>query len=148
MFFFKKLNLLASMTFFLAALTPIATVSAESSSGRIGVSGFVAVICRAELSGGIFPSSDRIALGRLTELCNTSQGYQVIMNYPTGLQGAKLLVDGVAITLDGSGQAIIADSFIAAYRVRDLELDMTPVSTAERQNGLNVSFRAVPKGGV
>ena len=148
MFFLKILTFVGKMTLFATALTPLGAAYADPSSGRISVSGYVAVICRAELSGGILSSTDRVSLGRLTELCNTSQGYQVIMTYPSGLEGAKLLIDGVPMTLNGTGQAIVADSYMAAYRVRELELDLGPVSTAERQNGLNVSFRAVPRGGV
>jgi hypothetical protein len=129
-------------------LAPLQAVQAEPASGRIGVSGFVSVICRAELSGGILPTSDRVSLGRLTELCNTSQGYRVIMSYPAALEGATLFVDGAPVTLTASGQTIVTDSTMAAYKVRTLELDISALSADARSNSLSVFFSAVPRGGI
>ena len=148
MFFSRKIHFVAPFALIFASIVPQGSLKADNGSGRISLSGYVAVICRAELSGGIIPTSDRVALGQLTELCNTTQGYQVIMSYPARLQGARLLIDGVAMTLDGSGQTIISDSYMSAYRIRALELDISPINSDARQNGLNVSFRAVPRGGV
>ena len=148
MFFFRKPLGVLCFAAFGTTFIPDSRVEADPSRAGIGVSGYVAVFFLAELSGGIFPTSGRIALGQLTELCNTSSGYRVIMSYPSGLQGARILVDGISTTLDGSGQAIIADSRTAAYRVRQLELDMTTLSQERRGLGLNLGFRAVPNGGV
>jgi hypothetical protein len=125
-----------------------APVGAEPGRSQISVSGRVAVICRARLSGSVVPTSDRVALGQLTELCNDSSGYRVIMDYPAALEGARIVVDGAEQTLTGEGQIILVDSPVSAYKVRNLELDLSSLSPEARQSTLNIAFRAVPRRGV
>jgi hypothetical protein len=123
-------------------------VVAEPTSGQVSVMGRVSVICRAELSGSVIPASDIVALGQLTELCNVSGGYRVIMNYPSTLEGARIVVDGNSQTLTNSGQITLTDSPMSAYHVRTLSLDLSPLTQEARSSALNLAFRAVPRGGV
>jgi hypothetical protein len=150
----KKIQLDSKMTrvavafFVLSSTSPTLSAQAETSSGQISVSGRVAVICRAELSGTVIPATDRVALGQLTELCNVFGGYRVVMDYPAALEGAQISVDGTAQTLTNAGQIVLVDSPVSAYRIRNLELDLTALSPAARASALNLAFRAMPKRGV
>jgi hypothetical protein len=146
----KVMNSLRLATVLAAILIPAAGSVANAETGRsqISVSGRVAVICRAELSGSMIPTTDRVDLGQLTELCNVSAGYRVIMDYPVALEGAQIVVDGVAQTLTNQGQITLVDSPMSAYKVRNLELNLTAVSETARASALNLAFRAVPRGGV
>jgi hypothetical protein len=132
----------------LAAVAGANLAHAEADRSQISISARVAVICRAELSGSIIPTTDRVALGQLTELCNVSSGYRVIMDYPVALEGAQIVVDGIAQTLTDQGQITLVDSPISAYKVRNLELNLMAVSQSARDSALNLAFRAVPRGGV
>jgi hypothetical protein len=135
---FKKLSLAL-----IAAAVPAAggpALAAEGGTLRIGVSGFVPVMCRATVHANIVTPKDGYAeLGRLTEFCNSPRGYAVYADHSAELQDVSLIVDGKTVPLHAEGSTLISQSSEPAIAHRSLAL-FTP---ADHSPG-TITFRIVP----
>ena len=111
----------------LAALLAMAPISASAldASGSISLRATVPLVCNISVLGsGTYIDSDTVALGSVRELCNGANGYAVTVSYNPGtLVGATLRLGEDAVTLDGSGKAVVSNVLGAGYRVRPLSLD-------------------------
>jgi hypothetical protein len=134
----KKLSLAL-----LVAAAPAATGTAFAADGatlRIGVSGFVPVMCRATVQANVVTAKDGYAdLGQLTEFCNSPRGYAVYADHSAELEDVSLIVDGKAVPLDAEGSTLISQSNEAAITQRSLAL-----STPAHASAGTITFRIVP----
>ncbi len=115
-------------------------VDAASSRYSITLSGFVPVICRASVDATMVDAQEGLApLGSLNEFCNSPTGYQVYADHSPELDGASLVVDGVAMPLSDAGSTLVSQSDHAAIESRSVSLDLPEgVSTG------SISFRIQP----
>lgn len=114
----------------LALATPVEAnapgVELGATRFSVGVVGFVPVICRASLDAGMVPIGTGTAkLGTLNEFCNSPGGYRVVATYSPSLASGRLMVDGSAIELDGTGSVVVSQSDHAAMTNRDLSLELS-----------------------
>ena len=117
------------------------SVSVGGSKYTIAISGFVPVICRANVEASmIAPTAGTVSLGTLKEFCNSPAGYRVVADYSPSLANAKLLVDGQEVALDEAGSVTVSQSDQAAIINRAVELELTQ----EGQTG-SLSFRIEPR---
>lgn len=123
----------------LVAFAPVANAQAGTSGYRIGVEGYVPVICRVSVDAAQASNSGTTSLGELKEFCNNARGYQVVADYSPALAGASLVVDGVEIPLNGSGSVTVSQSDKAATASRKVEIKLA----GSAQPG-NLSFRIQP----
>ena len=127
------------------ALTAPATgalqgVTTDSGDIRIGISGYVPVICRTSLEAQtVTPVDGRAALGALREFCNNPNGYAIQADYSPALAGGALIVDGVSIPLEESGTVEITRSSQAGIAKRSVELELP-----ENVEAGALSFRIQP----
>lgn len=127
-----------------ASMAPAAAVAPDVSlaSGQftVGISGFVPVICRANLDAtSVVPTPGTVRLGSLSEFCNSPNGYRVHADYSASLAKAQLLVDGRPVPLSKRGSSVISQSNRAAISARELALDL-PQGVPAGQ----ISFRIEP----
>lgn len=123
----------------LVALAPAANAQAGASQYRIGVEGYVPVICRVSVDAAQVTATGATSLGELKEFCNNAHGYQVVADYSPVLAGATLVVDGVEIPLNGNGSVTVSRSDKAAMINRQVELKLAGAA----QPG-NLTFRIQP----
>ena len=125
----------------LAAAATAAPAFAENvAQYRIGIEGYVPLICRASVDAPTVPTAaGESKLGQLNEFCNNSAGYKVYADYSPELANAVLLVDGKAVSLSESGTALVSQSEGAAIASHDLAL-----SLPQGVSGGTLSFRIVP----
>ena len=117
------------------------SVSVGGNQYAISVSGFVPVICRANVEASVIaPNAGTVSLGTLKEFCNSPAGYRVIADYSPALEDAKLLVDGKKIPLGKGGSVIVSDSKQAAIASHAVELQLPK----DGQTG-SLSFRIEPR---
>jgi len=101
------------------------SVSIGGSKYTISVSGFVPVICRANVEASVIaPNAGTVSLGTLKEFCNSPSGYRVVADYSSALAGSSLLVDGREIALNHSGSVTVSESDQAAIIDRAVELQL------------------------
>lgn len=116
------------------------SVSVGGSKYTIGVSGFVPVICRANVEASLIaPNAGTVSLGTLKEFCNSPSGYRVVADYSSALAGSSLVVDGREIALDQGGSVTVSQSDQAAMIDRAVELQLAQ----DGQTG-SLSFRIEP----
>ena len=116
------------------------SVSVGGNQYAISVSGFVPVICRANVEASVIaPNAGTVSLGTLKEFCNSPSGYRVVADYSSALAGSSLLVDGHEIALDQSGSVTVSQSDQAAMIDRAVELQLAQ----DGQTGA-LSFRIEP----
>ena len=117
------------------------SVSVGGSKYTIAISGFVPVICRANVEASmIAPTAGTVSLGTLKEFCNSPAGYRVVADYSPSLANAKLLVDGQEVALDEAGSVTVSQSDQAAIINRAVELQLAQ----DDQTG-SLSFRIEPR---
>lgn len=117
------------------------SVSVGGSKYTIAISGFVPVICRANVEASmIAPTAGTVSLGTLKEFCNSPAGYRVVADYSPSLANAKLLVDGQEVALDEAGSVTVSQSDQAAIINRAVELQLAQ----DGQTG-SLSFRIEPR---
>lgn len=126
-----------------AAMTggPAVAASSGEPSGSvsysIGITGYVPVICRAELSTSVVPANGgATSLGNLQQFCNSPNGYQIFVDSSPELANATLTVGGHAVTLSGSGSTLVASSEGPAITSDDVVLQSNGA-------GGSLSFRIV-----
>ncbi|MFI4933459.1 MAG: hypothetical protein ACHP7N_02465 [Caulobacterales bacterium] len=117
-----------------AALASLMTLGAPSMASAVSpggagyslaISGFVPVICRAQLDSAPIPSQAGVVpLGQMQELCNNANGYEVWVDYSPTLAGDTLVVDGQQIALTASGSTRIVASSGPNIATRSLALDI------------------------
>jgi len=74
---------------------------------------------------GVAGVADAVGLGAIREYCNAARGYALVVHYaPGSLRGMVLIAGDDRITLDGTGEAIVARSPIP--RIRDRTLAAIP----------------------
>lgn len=117
------------------------SVSVGGSKYTIAISGFVPVICRANVEASVIaPHAGTVSLGTLREFCNSPAGYRVVADYSPSLANAKLLVDGQEVALDEAGSVTVSQSDQAAIINRAVELQLAQ----DGQTG-SLSFRIEPR---
>lgn len=117
------------------------SVAVGSNQYTISVTGFVPVICRANVETNLVaPKAGVVSLGTLKEFCNSPAGYRVVADYSPALADAKLVVDGKKIALGGAGTVVVSESDRAAITDRNLELQLP----TDGQTG-SLSFRIEPR---
>jgi hypothetical protein len=107
---------------------------------EVRVRGFVPVICNLQASTAMTAAAARVDLGTITEFCNSGRGYQVWADHSPNVEGAMLLVDGVARPLSPTGSTLVSASDIPGRRVRHLMIDLHN----GRQPLAVISMRIVP----
>lgn len=128
-----------------AASMAIAIAPAQAANtGTFAVMGIVPTVCRADINGDVSMLHQGVNdLGRITELCNDVDGYRLVLDHPTGLQGAYLLLDGQHIAIEtDAGETVLVDSDVPAERERNLQL----VLADAREHFVPLTIYAEPKG--
>lgn len=115
-------------------------------AGAVTISARASTICRVDISPG--PSAaagDGIRpLGRLTELCNSADGYRLVLAHPKGLVDAAVVVDGHRIQIEASDQeTIIVDSDLPGFRQRSIGIE-----TDKAIELADLQFQVQPKGAI
>jgi len=126
----------------LASAAAASPVAADSVS--IGITAHVRTICKVEVAAAAVSElqSGETSLGRMTELCNNLEGYQLVLTHPAGLVDAWAVVDGVRVPISAAGtETVIVDSNAPAYRERSLGIILP-----SGQPNLGLSLRAEAKG--
>jgi hypothetical protein len=126
-----------------AMLLSTPSMAGQTSSASISIHAVAPTICRVEFNNTVVPvAGATVDLGQMTELCNDSQGYQVTLVTPPGLDGSQVILDGVPTALSADGRTLIVDSSTDAYRKRDIKLQLAAGSPLVTK----VSFATAPKG--
>lgn len=103
------------------AVAPTAFADTTQDGYRLTVSGYVPVVCRANLDTMVAPSGgNQVDLGTLHEFCNSANGYKVTVDHSPELAGATLMIDGNAVRLSDAGSTVISGASqpgIAAHKV-------------------------------
>jgi hypothetical protein len=117
-----------------------ASAFADDMKYEVRVRGFVPVICNLQSSTTMTAAAARVDLGIITEFCNSGRGYQVWADHSPNVEGAVLLVDGVAKPLSPTGSTLVSASAMPGRRVRHLMIDLHN----SRQPLAVISMRIVP----
>lgn len=126
----------------LAALLGASPAMADSVN--ISIHARARTICKVEVGATVLPtfSEGENGLGRMTELCNSVQGYRLILEHPAGLEDAWVVVDGARVPISPtSTRTVIVDSSHAGFVERDLGIVL-----GEAHAQLPLSLRAEAKG--
>jgi len=108
--FGKALAGVAALTFLIGGAAVAATPEATY---NLQISGFVPVICDAQLSASAVPAqAGAVSLGKISEFCNDANGYQVWVDYSPSLAGDTMQVGSRTIMLTSSGSALIDESAV------------------------------------
>ena len=83
-----------------------------------------------QVANGVVP------LGQSTELCNAPRGYRSILQHPSGLTDAAVLIDAKRVPLSATGETVLVDSDHPDLHVRQLALD--PGNEASQFNNLGI----------
>lgn len=130
----------ALLTLSAPAAGSLGGVEAQSGDVRIGISGFVPVICRASVEGVQSERTDGfVSLGSMREFCNNPHGYTIHADYSPNLAKGALILDGVKIPLDNSGSVRIVQTARAGVASRAINLKLPNGTT-----GGSISFRIQP----
>ena len=102
-----------------------ASTSARAEGGSISINARVRTICTAEIKAApsaIFEKGLN-SVGELTELCNSVEGYRLVLRHSEMSQGAYWLLDGIPVDIEKStDMTVLVDSTQPAYRQRHLAL--------------------------
>lgn len=129
----------------LAATAVGSSVNASSERAGFRLSAVVNTVCRLELPGASTGSNGQVIdFGSFYQLCNSRNGYRVVMRHPANLEGATLFWDGRAVPLSPGNETVIADENHAASKYSDVRLDVRGVDVPIS----SLSFRIDPKGSV
>lgn len=123
------------------------TAPALASSATVTFTGRVPTICRVALSDAppvILQAGDN-RLGSTDELCNSVDGYRIVLNHPSGLVDAWVIIDGARIAINsGATSTVIVDSSQPGDGRRELGLHLArPV-----EGPLPLSLAAEVKGAI
>lgn len=120
------------------------SLAASSDNASLAISGWVPTICQVSF-GSTAPAlrAGFNELGQMTELCNSIGGYRVVLDHPSGLVGAAVLVGGTRIAISPeASRTVIVDSATPASRVQPVQIILAEDAVIERSFGV----RAEAKG--
>ncbi len=128
----------------LAAASLAASLATPVLANVVTISARASTVCRIDVSGtapAALPAGET-ALGRMTELCNSADGYRLVVRHPRELEDAYIIVDGLRIALAASAEeTVIVDSDLPGFRERSIA-----ISLADGLDRAGLSFEARPKG--
>lgn len=137
----KRLFTIAAITT-AACVADVSASAANSGDGRFQITGIVRTICRVNFSNPVAPQQDgHVDFGAMTQLCNSAEGYRLILMHPSGLSGAKFRIGNSEVLLNSGTETVLAEASVPTYRLANAELELgaqTELST--------ISFRMEPKG--
>lgn len=124
------------------ASAPMTTASAGPETMTFRITGRVPTLCRIHLSSAFSaPDASGVAdLGTAEEFCNAPNGYRVIVNHQSGLQGAAIIRRGVRIPLSPTGQTVIVDAMHPALERLSMALDVG--DQPERMSAISIRIEA------
>lgn len=97
---------------------------ASTGEQTIYLRAFVPVYCEVDLAPmAVRPEAGIVSLGQSTELCNAPRGYKVILEHPSGLTNAAVIVDAKRVPLSATGETVLVDSDHPDLHTRQLALD-------------------------
>src|SRR3569623_88558 len=110
---------------------------ASSAEQTIFLKAFVPVYCEVDLAPtGVQVANGVVPLGQSTELCNAPRGYRIILQHPSGLTDAAVLIDAKRIPPSASGETVLVDSDHPDLHVRQVALD--PGNDYRQYNSLGI----------
>lgn len=113
------------MRMLVAAAALAVPVSAQAIQGTVNLTAIVPVVCNVHFDAGAMTTeqSGLVQLGSVRELCNSSSGYRLVVDYQPGtLVGAQLQIGGQTVVLDGQGSAVLTDSPVPGNQTRPLAI--------------------------
>jgi hypothetical protein len=121
-----------------SAISP--TLNVGSSRFTLGITGFVPVICRANVGATSVPvNPGSVSLGTLDEFCNNPNGYEIYADHSAALSKGSLIIGGQKVQLSQSGTTRIRKTNRAGIDSNGITLEV-PQGVAQAQ----ISFRIVP----
>lgn len=129
----------------LAALMSGFAVS-PAAAGVVTISARASTICRVDIAPGPSAAAGEgiRSLGHMTELCNSADGYRLVLAHPEGLVNAAVVVDGHRIPIDTSDrETIVFDSDLPGFRQRTVAIEAD-----KRIELADLQFQVHPKGAV
>lgn len=132
----------------IACITAVALVAAIPGAalavqGTVNLTAIVPVVCNVQFESGSMAAdpSGLVQLGNVRELCNSSSGYRLMVDYQPGtLVGAQIQLGQQTIVLDGHGSAVLTNSPLPGNQTR-------PIAILPGQSGFDTSsfsLRVVP----
>ena len=121
------------------------STAAHAEGGSISINARVRTVCTAEIKAAPFAMFEKglNRVGELIELCNSVEGYRLVVKHSEMSQGAYWLLDGIPIDVEKSSDVtVLVDSTQPAYRQRHLALYL-PEPISER---FPLVLYAEPKG--
>jgi hypothetical protein len=133
----------AKAAFAVAAVCATPTIAfgeqsmAPGAEQTIYLRAFVPVYCEIDLAptGAQF-ANGVVSLGQTTELCNAPRGYKIVLQHPSGLTNAAVIIDATRIPLSTTGETVLVDSDHPDLHVRQLALD--PGNQASQISNLGI----------
>lgn len=113
------------------------------SASTVMITARVSTICRIDFAGSTpatLPAGET-PLGNMTELCNSADGYRLVLRHPSGMSDAWIVVDGERIPLSPSSETVLFDSNLPGYHQRAIS-----IALAADVDASGLSFSAQPKG--
>lgn len=136
----RRLRCLVAIACALASGTP----SLAATNAGVGINARVPTVCTAELSLtqiSMEGPGSRIT-GSLEELCNSVDGYRLVLSHPRGVQGAEVDLDGTSVPISAEAtKTVLIDTNQPGYVTREFALIF-----AEREDIIPMSIYAEPKG--
>ena len=109
----------------------------------IHLTAFVPLYCNVELvpAAGATQEDGLIDLGTSRELCNSPNGYRIILQHPADLVDAAIISDANRIPLSQSGETIVWNSDQPGLELRQLALDLGKESGSVNHLGLRIEVK-------
>lgn len=150
-FFAGIITALLLMALLPVAFQPVATsqsqenrVAINSGTYQVLIHGYVPTICRVSVESqfsGFSGSKNNISdLGKMSEFCNSENGYIIYVDHTPKLTGAIIKIDGRNFILETNGSTAILQSSRPARNSHTLSLDLSNVPNATG----SLWFRIVP----
>jgi hypothetical protein len=101
---------------------------------------FVPVYCNVELVPAANTADEEglVNLGTSQELCNSPNGYRIILQHPADLVDVALISDASRIPLSPSGETVVWNSSQPGFEQRHLALDLGDGPTSIERLGLRI----------
>ena len=111
---------------------------------RFSIGGTVATLCRIDFDRPALPSSlaHVVDLGRYTLLCNSREGFRIVVQHPPNLPNAAIAIDGVAIPLTPGIETVLVVSKAPAFQSGAARL----VLGDAMPRPIDIAFRVEPLG--
>ena|SRR6218665_339667 len=121
-----------------AALLSAAPTAAAPTT--IYLRAFVPIYCNVELdpAPGAALQDGVINLGTSHELCNSPNGYRIILEHPANMADAAVISDATRIPLSQSGETVLWSSNQPGLEMRQLALDLGHGPTTIDRLGLRI----------